>query len=84
MMYFIQEDNFLTAKFEFKNFWEALNFVIKIWKISEQYNHHPNISIHDYRFVSIETTTHDTWNTITQKDYDIVEAIEKVFNEKTL
>jgi len=42
----------------FKNFKEALDFVNKVGAIAEAENHHPNISIFDYKKVQIELYTH--------------------------
>jgi len=76
MKYFIEKNNTLVANFEFKNFMEALKFVNSIAELCETENHHPNIMIHNYRFVEISTTTHDAWNTLTEKDYSIADKIE--------
>lgn len=59
MQYFHEENDFLIANFEFKNFLEALAFVNEIATISEKIGHHPNIMLHNYRFVEVSTTTHD-------------------------
>ena len=40
-------------------------------------NHHPDMKIYSYRFLSIEIYTHDT-NSITQKDYDLSKQIDLV------
>ncbi len=76
MKYFIEKNNTLTAKFEFKNFNDALKFVNLVWNIAEISNHHPDILLHDYKYITITTTTHDRWNTLTDKDYAIAERIE--------
>lgn len=76
MKHFTQKNNTLIAKFEFKNFSEALKFVNLVWNIAEISGHHPDILIHNYKFVTITTTTHDTGNTLTKKDYTLAERIE--------
>ena len=76
MKYFKNINNTLTAKFAFENFQEALKFINNIWNIAESSNHHPDILLHDYKYVTITTTTHDAGNKITQKDYTIAEKIE--------
>jgi 4a-hydroxytetrahydrobiopterin dehydratase len=76
MKYFIEEDNMLLATFEFKNFSSAIGFVNQVGNIAETSNHHPDIYLHDYKFVSICTTTHDDGNTVTIKDTEIAKLIE--------
>lgn len=81
MKYFVQQDNTLQASFEFKNFTQALDFVNQVWNISEISDHHPDIYLHDYKFVSICTTTHDAGNTLTKKDYAIAKLIEASYKK---
>lgn len=69
-----QQDNKLNKTFEFANFVEALAFVNKVGEIAEQMQHHPDIYMHDYKEVTISTTTHET-GTITDKDHALAEAI---------
>lgn len=76
MKYFSEYKNTLRADFEFQNFRKALDFINLVWNIAEISNHHPNIFLHDYRFVEISTTTHDTRNTITENDYALAKNIE--------
>lgn len=81
MKYFSENNNFLEASFEFKNFSDALKFVNLVWNIAEITNHHPDIKIHDYKYVSISTTTHDAWNMITEKDIALAERIESSYKK---
>lgn len=48
----------LVREFKFKDFKEAIKFVNKIAKIAEKLNHHPNIHIISYKFVTLEIWTH--------------------------
>ncbi|MCB9798269.1 4a-hydroxytetrahydrobiopterin dehydratase [Candidatus Nomurabacteria bacterium] len=76
------KDNFLEKNFSFDTFVQAMIFVNRIADIAEQLNHHPEISIHDYNQVRIQTTTHSEGK-ITQKDYDLAERVDSVFFEIT-
>jgi 4a-hydroxytetrahydrobiopterin dehydratase len=80
MRIFTEKRNTLVWEFEFKNFVQALDFVNLVWNIAEMSKHHPDILIHDYKFVTITSTTHDTWNTITDKDLNLVKQIESFYN----
>ncbi|MCH8518817.1 4a-hydroxytetrahydrobiopterin dehydratase [Candidatus Gracilibacteria bacterium] len=76
MKHFSEKNNTLTSKFEFKNFSEAIKFVNLVGNIAEISDHHPDILLHNYKYVTITTTTHDLGNTLTEKDYAIAERIE--------
>jgi 4a-hydroxytetrahydrobiopterin dehydratase len=69
-------NNVLEKKFVFKNFKEALAFVNKVGESAEQYNHHPDIAIQNYKEVVVRTTTHSEGNTITEKDHELAFAID--------
>ena len=60
-----------------QDFNHALALLNKIAVVAESLNHHPDMKIHGYRFLSIEIYTHDT-NSITQKDYDLSKQIDLV------
>ncbi len=45
--------------------------------IAEQMNHHPNWS-NVYNKVTIELTTHDAANTITERDRNLAKAIDNI------
>ena len=69
----------LQKDFELLNYQEALDFVNKVWEISEEQDHHPDILLHGYKKVRVTTITHSEGK-ITQKDYDIAQKIEKIYN----
>lgn len=73
-----EKNNKLVAEFEFADFSEALAFANRVGEIAESINHHPDIAIHDYKNVRIETTSHDAGETITEKDYQLADAIDKI------
>lgn len=81
MKYFKEHKNTLTATFEYKDFSQALEFVNQIGNIAEMSQHHPDILLHDYRFVTITITTHDAGNILTNKDFAIAELIEKSYKK---
>lgn len=72
-----EESGTLTKTFRFQSFNKALLFVTRVGTIAEAQHHHPDISIENYNTVVIKTTTHDSENTVTQKDYALTEAIDK-------
>ena len=74
-MNWLAKDNKLTKTFEFKDFIEAFSFLSKVALLAEKQNHHPEI-YNVYNKVVLSLQTHDAANTITQKDYDLADAID--------
>lgn len=66
----------ICAEFQLENFKSAIRLMNGIAKISEQLGHHPNIFLHDYRHVWVESQTHKE-NGITEKDISLAKAINK-------
>lgn len=73
----LEIDNYLYKKFEFRDFDSSIDFVNKVSKIANELNHHPTIVI-NYNIVEIKTTTHDSGDIITERDFKLVEEIEKI------
>jgi len=72
-----EQDNKLKAEFQFDNFVDAFAFMTRVALVSEKMNHHPNWS-NVYNKVSIELTTHDAGNIITESDHKLANAIDKL------
>ena len=70
-----ETDNKLTQTFEFKDFTEAFAFMTRVAFLAESHQHHPNWS-NVYNKVTIELTTHDKGNTVTDKDRELAKAID--------
>lgn len=70
----VEQDNKLKATFKFKDFVEAFAFMSKVALVAEKMDHHPNWS-NVYNTVTIELTTHDAGNTVTEKDHRLADAI---------
>lgn len=72
-----EENNTLKRTFQFKDFIEAFAFMTKVAILAEKMNHHPNWS-NVYNKVSIELSTHDAGDIVTEKDRKLAEAIDKL------
>lgn len=70
-------ENGIQKNFQFKNFSEALGFIVQIGILAEKANHHPEM-FNVYNKVKIRLTTHDSGG-VTDKDFDLATAIEKLF-----
>jgi len=69
---------FLEKNFVFKNFIKSQNFIIKVGKISEKENHHPDISF-GWGYAKIIITTHAIEG-LSENDFILAAKIDKNFN----
>lgn len=72
-------DNTIEKKFTFKNFQEAMGFMIRVGFVCESMNHHPDWT-NVYNKLTIRLSTHDAGG-VTDKDFKLAEEIEKIFNK---
>lgn len=70
----IFEKNAIQKKFQFKNFSQALGFIVQVGVLAEKANHHPEL-FNVYNKVTIRLTTHDSGG-VTNKDIELAKAIE--------
>ena len=73
----IEKDNMLKSEFEFEDFKEAFAFMTKVALLAEKMDHHPNWS-NVYNKVSIQLSTHDAGNIVTEKDHQLASEIDKL------
>ena len=72
-----EENNKLKRTFAFKDFSEAFAFMTRVALIAEKQNHHPWWS-NVYNKVEIELNTHDADDVVTEKDWKLAKAIDKL------
>jgi 4a-hydroxytetrahydrobiopterin dehydratase len=70
-------DNGIEKKLVFKNFSEALGFIVQVGLLAEKHGHHPEL-FNVYNKVNIRLSTHDA-NGLTDKDFNLAKAIENLF-----
>lgn len=73
----VEIDHKLCKTFEFKDFVEAFGFMTQVAFLAEKHQHHPNWS-NVYNQVTIELTTHDAGNIVTDKDRQLSTAIDQL------
>jgi 4a-hydroxytetrahydrobiopterin dehydratase len=73
----IESNDKLKRKFEFKDFNEALSFINKLAPICESMNHHPEINW-VYNKIEITLSTHDAGDKITELDYQLANKIDNI------
>jgi 4a-hydroxytetrahydrobiopterin dehydratase len=72
-----EENNKLKRTFEFKDFSEAFAFMTRVALVAEKQNHHPWWS-NVYSKVEMELNTHDAGDVVTEKDWKLAKAIDKL------
>jgi 4a-hydroxytetrahydrobiopterin dehydratase len=70
------KDNAIDKAYVFKNFSEALAFIVQIGCLSEKQNHHAEIW-NVYNKVTLRLSTHDAGG-VTDKDIKLAAAIDKL------
>ena len=73
----VLEDDRLSKTYDFKNFKEAMSFLLRVSFEAEEQNHHPEI-FNCYKQVKISLNTHDAGGKVTAKDFDLAHAIDSI------
>jgi 4a-hydroxytetrahydrobiopterin dehydratase len=73
-------DNKLTKTLEFTTFEEAIDFMVRASKVISELDHHPEWT-NVYNRVMVSLCTHDAGNVVTQKDYDLATALDRVLSQ---
>lgn len=74
------EDEKLKRTYTFRDFREAIAFMVRVGFEAEAAMHHPEMS-NTYNRVSIALTTHDAGNRVTEKDLALAAAIEGIYKK---
>ena len=67
----------IEKDFTFSNFAEALSFVNRCGDLAEEVGHHPNLYIHNYKYVKVEVWTHKI-DGLVESDFILAAKIDKV------
>ena len=73
----IEKDNTLYRKLEFKNFSEAFAFMVRVAMEAERMNHHPAWT-NVYNKVEMSLNTHDAGDIVTDRDLKLAEKINNL------
>lgn len=68
----------LRRKLEFKDFRQAMSFMVEIGFAAEEQGHHPDLS-NTFNKVNISLATHDAGGKVTEKDIRLAKAIEEIY-----
>ena len=69
---------FLEKNFKFKNFINSQNFIDKVGEVSEQENHHPDISF-GWGYAKIEISTHAIEG-LSENDFILAAKIDAIIS----
>lgn len=72
-----EENNRLERHYLFNDFSEALAFIMRVGLEAEKAHHHPEIH-NVYNKVRLRLSTHDAGDVVTEKDYALARAIDKL------
>mgnify|MGYP000517318038 CR=1 FL=1 len=67
----------LEGEYTFKNFSRAMLFANAVGYLAENADHHPDLLIHDYKYVRISLMTHSAGG-ITDNDFNLLAQIEAI------
>src|SRR3990167_8175052 len=71
------EGSQLRLEVDTKNFTNAAWAIGEIAKAAEELNHHPDLSIRNYKQLTIELSTHSEGG-VTAKDFELAEKIDAI------
>jgi 4a-hydroxytetrahydrobiopterin dehydratase len=75
-----EEDNKLKKSFTFVDFTAAFAFMTHVAQIVDKMDHHPWWA-NMYNTVTFELNTHDAGDIVTEKDRNLADAIDKIYEE---
>jgi len=79
MIHWTNEHNKLTGVITDRHYIELVNLAVKAALLAEKLQHHPTLTI-EYSKLTIELSTHDAGNTVTEKDWDFAREFESGLN----
>jgi len=68
------EQDKLKTTIKFRDFKEAISFIVRVAFHAEQMQHHPDLSV-SYNRVDIAITSHDSGSKVTEKDLELARAV---------
>ena len=68
----------LQKKFEYKGFLKTMSFVNAVAWEANRLMHHPDMEV-TFNTCTINITTHDEGNTLTDKDFSLARSIDNLF-----
>ncbi len=76
------EEDKLKKQFKFDDFRQAVTFIMRLSFEAEEAMHHPEI-FNVYNSVDIALTTHDAGSKVTEKDVNLAQKLDTLYNSLT-
>lgn len=73
----VDQDGMLTKTYPRANFMDGFAFIAQIAQLAEAAGHHPDILL-TYPRVKVSLITHDAGDALTDADFALADAIEKI------
>jgi 4a-hydroxytetrahydrobiopterin dehydratase len=77
MNHWTEQNNALHKTFEFSTFQEAIEWMVKASVHIAALNHHPKWT-NMYNTVTVELSTHDEGNIVTEKDRQLAQRLDSI------
>jgi 4a-hydroxytetrahydrobiopterin dehydratase len=75
------EGNAIIRELVFRNFREAVAFLVRIAFDAEEADHHPDVSL-SYKRLRLSLSTHSEGG-LTDKDFDLAAKIDRIFGARS-
>jgi len=72
-----REGQEIARTWKHADFAEAIAFVNRVAGVAEAMDHHPDITVHDYRFVTLRVSTHSAGG-LTELDFDLARRCDEL------
>ncbi|MBF0171116.1 MAG: 4a-hydroxytetrahydrobiopterin dehydratase [Nitrospinae bacterium] len=74
----LEEGGALIRTFSFDTYAQGAAFVARVAALADERNHHPEVLL-GYKTVTVETTSHDADNSVTDRDRRLAQAIDALY-----
>ena len=71
------DEKSIFREFKFDNFVDAIVFITDVAHVAEEEQHHPDLNLHDYKFVVITISTHAIQG-LSENDFILAAKIDEV------
>ena len=75
------DDKEIEKTYDFKDFSEAINFMNAVGRVAENENHHPDMSLHDFKKVDVKISTHAI-DGLSENDFILAAKIDELNREE--
>ena len=75
-----QDERSISREFKFENFVDSVVFITDVAHVAEEEGHHPDLYLHDYKFVTVTLSTHAIHG-LSENDFIVAAKIDMVHND---